>query len=170
MTQNSKEDIGKRIAATRRRGGLSQEAMSRRSGIDPSYISRIESGKVHPTVRTAMRLAAALRVSPNDLLGPSPPTLKDKPCPVSMSGWCLMDLHDTGSGPGRAHTPETYSSQQLRILRRFTELLQQGSPNLLRALEMLIGEMLKDGETAVGRGEADEKHTGKEKKQLSQLS
>jgi hypothetical protein len=35
---------------------------------------------------------------------------------------------------------------------------------------MLIGEMLKDGETAVGRGKADEKHTGKEKRQLSQLS
>lgn len=146
MTQKTKDlDVGQRISAWRRQRGLAQGVVSRRAGIDPSYLSRIETGKVHPTVRTAMRVASALRVSLNDLLGPSPASGRDHPCPVSMSGRCVMDLIDTGSQHGRLGPGERYTPRQLRLLRRFTVLLQRGNPNVLKALEVLVGEILENG-------------------------
>jgi DNA-binding XRE family transcriptional regulator len=143
MTLPVRENISKRIAAARYRRGLSQAAVSKRAGIHPTYLSRIERGKVHPTVRTAMRLAAALRMSLNDLLGGSPTTQKDQPCPVSSSGRCLMDLLDTRPDSGRGGGDEVYSAQHLRLLRKFMMMLRKSDPNLLAVLEALVSEILK---------------------------
>ena len=143
MTQKVREDVSKRIVAARQRHRVSQSAVARRAGIHPSYLSRIERGKVHPTVATAMRIAAALRVSLNDLLGPSPSTEKDQPCPVSANGQCLMDLFDAVRNSGGAGDGESYSAQQLRLMRKFLALLRHGSPSMLTALEGLVGEILK---------------------------
>lgn len=141
-TSKSEPDLGRRIAATRVQRGLSQQTISRRSGIDPSYLSRVETGKIQPTVRTAHRIAAALRMPLAELLRPSPASRKDRPCPVSPGGHCLMDLIDVGPDPGVQ--PERYSLRQLRLIRRFTALVQRGGPKLLTALEVLVGEILKD--------------------------
>jgi transcriptional regulator with XRE-family HTH domain len=92
-------DLGRRVAALRVQRGFSQGAVSRRAGIHPSYLSRIETGKVHPTVRTATRIAGAMRISLNDLLGPTPAE-KDHPCPVTVNGQCLVDLMDSRKEPG----------------------------------------------------------------------
>jgi len=146
MTEKVRKDVSKRIVATRHRLRLSQSAVSERAGIHPSYLCRIEKGKVHPTVQTAMRLAAALRVSLNDLLGPTPTTQMDQPCPVSASGRCLMDLFDAGPDSGRGRDGEIYSAQHLRLIRKFMALLRQGSPNLLTALEALVSEILKESQ------------------------
>jgi transcriptional regulator with XRE-family HTH domain len=144
MQKNSREpDVGRRMAARRLQRGLSQSAVARRARVDPSYLSRIETGKVHPTVRTAMRIAEALRTDLQELLQPSPPDRKDTPCPVSPSGHCLLDLIHTGSGSRQGAYPETVSPQQLRLLRRLTELVQHGSPKLLTALEVLLGQLLE---------------------------
>lgn len=134
-------DIGKRIGAWRLQRGMSQGAVARRAGIDPSYLSRIESGKVHPTVRTALRVSAALRVSLDDLLGPSPPDRKDRPCPASASGSCLLDLIETRSAAEHENGVESYSPRQIRVLRRFMELLRNASPGLLAAVEVVVGEL-----------------------------
>ena len=150
MTQKVREDVSKRIVAARHRHRVSQSAVAKRAGIHPSYLSRIERGKVHPTVATAMRLATALRVSLNDLLGPSPTTQKDQPCPVSANGRCLMDLFDAGPDSGRTGDGEIYSSQQLRLIRKFLALLRHGSPGLLTALEGLVGEILKESQRKAG--------------------
>jgi transcriptional regulator with XRE-family HTH domain len=50
-------EVGKRIATSRFQQGFSQSLVARRAGIDPSYLSRIETRKVHPTVGTAIRLS-----------------------------------------------------------------------------------------------------------------
>lgn len=136
-------DIGKRISACRSQRGLSQATVARRAGIDPSYLSRIETGRVHPTVRMATRISTALRVPMEDLLGPSPPDQKHQPCPVTRSGRCLMDLLDTGVG-AIPFDPEAYTPRQIKLLRRFTVVLQKSSPNLQRALEVLFSEILED--------------------------
>jgi transcriptional regulator with XRE-family HTH domain len=141
--KSSIREVGKRIAASRLQLGVSQSAVAQRAGIDPSYLSRIENGKVHPTVGTAMRIAEALRIPLADLLGPSPPNQKEKPCPVSPSGRCFLDLVDREAGSRRGL--ETFSPRQIRLLRRLAKLVQQGSPTLLRALEVLVGEMLEGG-------------------------
>jgi transcriptional regulator with XRE-family HTH domain len=142
MAQKSRNlAVGRRIVASRVQRGLTQAVVSRRAGIAPSYLSRIETGRVHPTVGTALRIAAALRMSLDELLG-STAVPDHRTCPVSRSGRCLMDLIATGvdSDPD----PERFTPRQIRLLRRFAALVQEGSPHLLRALEVLVAEVLAD--------------------------
>jgi transcriptional regulator with XRE-family HTH domain len=132
--------VGRRIAACRTGSGLSQARVARRAGLDPSYLSKIERGNVHPTIRTAERVAAALRVSLEKLLGPSPGTDKAGACPVTRSGQCLIDLVDTGTFSERNNLPETYSPFQLRLLASFASVMQSASPTLLKTLDSLLRE------------------------------
>ena len=62
--------IGKRIKEMRESKGLSQvDVVGRMRGeIDPTNISRIESGRTNPTLLTLFRLAEALDVQPKELL------------------------------------------------------------------------------------------------------
>ena len=91
-------EVGDRIFSSRQRRGLSQGTVSRLAGIHPSYLSRIETGKVHPTVRTAVRIATALQISLDELLGPSPASSADKPCPISPNGRCFIELIEKATG------------------------------------------------------------------------
>ena len=61
---------GKRIKEVRLQKGISQaDLVGRMQGeIDPTNISRIESGRTNPTVFTLFRLAEALEVDAKDLL------------------------------------------------------------------------------------------------------
>lgn len=146
MAQKTQElDVGKRISGWRRQKGLTQVVVAQRAGVAASYLSRIEGGKVHPTVRTAARIADALRMSLDDLLGQSPVVKRGHPCPASVSGSCLMDLLDTSKGSRSTDDRERYTPRQLRVLRRFSALLQKSEPKMLSALEMLVGQLLKDG-------------------------
>jgi len=134
--------LGKRIAAWRRQKEWPQILVARRAGIAPSYLSRIERGRVHPTVRTAKEIADALRVPLDDLLQPSPVVLRGCRCPVSASGKCLIDLAVTETDKRSKADEDWYTPRRLRLLRRFAALLQQSSPKMLTALEVLVGEML----------------------------
>ena len=149
MPDRSKEMvIGRRIVAWRQRRGLSQATVSRRAGLNQSYLSRLESGKIQPTLRTVQRVATALRTPLTELLGPAPPTRTERPCPVSRGGQCLMDLVDTGAEFTRGDGPERYSSRQLRLIRRFTALVGRNERKMLTAFEVLIGRVLEDGNDA----------------------
>ncbi|MCZ6650629.1 MAG: helix-turn-helix transcriptional regulator [Acidobacteria bacterium] len=125
--------------SSRQRRGLSQGTVSRLAGIHPSYLSRIETGKVHPTVRTAVRIATALQISLDELLGPSPASSADKPCPISPNGRCFIDLIE--SRARKTNKPGAYTPKQLRILRKLATLVANGSPRLLNASESLSDEM-----------------------------
>lgn len=57
-----------RVREARMRLGLSQGELSRISGYDRAVISRIESGRVSPNLRTLDRIADALGVETADLL------------------------------------------------------------------------------------------------------
>lgn len=146
-------DVGRRLVTWRIRRGLSQGTVSRRSGINQAYLSRLEAGKIMPTLRTVQRIAATLRVSLPELLGPSPPQGKEMPCPVSVSGHCLMDLINAGTGAGRGDGPERYSLRQLRLIRRFTVLVGRNEPRLLAALDVFITGMLGNDPSRPAPGE-----------------
>lgn len=62
--------IGKRIKEVRESKGISQvELVGKMHGvIDPTNISRIESGRTNPTVFTLFRIAEALEINPSVLL------------------------------------------------------------------------------------------------------
>ena len=62
--------VGKRIKDIRESKGISQvELVGRMQGeIDPTNISRIESGRTNPTLFTLFRISQALEVQLTDLL------------------------------------------------------------------------------------------------------
>ncbi|KUJ51743.1 helix-turn-helix domain-containing protein [Chryseobacterium sp. JAH] len=64
------KSVGKRIKEMRESKGLSQvDLVGRMSGeIDPTNISRIESGRTNPTVYTIFRIAEALDVPAKEIL------------------------------------------------------------------------------------------------------
>ncbi len=142
--QSKPPAIGQRITSWRQRRGLSQASISRRTGLHPSYLSRLEAGKIQPNLRTAERIASALRISLGELLESSPPERTGKPCPVSQGGECLMDLIDVMGEADGNRGPERYSPRQLRLIRRFTALVGQNQSKVLGALEVLIGKMLEE--------------------------
>src|SRR5205814_8457007 len=47
---------------------ISQEELGERAGLHRNYVSRIERGKVVPTLRSVERLAGALNVMPSELV------------------------------------------------------------------------------------------------------
>lgn len=58
-----------RIRVWREHRGLSAAALAKRAGIAAAYLSQIETGKRDGTVETYRKLAEALRVSLDDLIG-----------------------------------------------------------------------------------------------------
>ncbi len=61
-------DLGKNLRAARTSLGLTQEDVAQRSGVQAGEVSRIEAGKRDPKVSTVERLAAAVELSPGQLL------------------------------------------------------------------------------------------------------
>lgn len=49
--------------------GISQEDLAFSSGVGRSFIAKMETGKRQPTITTVFRLADALGVSPQDVVG-----------------------------------------------------------------------------------------------------
>ncbi|MDH3519290.1 MAG: helix-turn-helix domain-containing protein [Myxococcales bacterium] len=134
--------FGQRLAASRSQRGFSQSAIAARAGLAPSYLSRIETGKIQPTVPTAQKIAKAMRIPLAELLGPTPAQQKGEGCPISASGTCLMDLIDPKWDLHPGEPGEHYSPRQVRLLRRFTALVREGSPDLLKGLELVVVNLL----------------------------
>ena len=57
-----------KAARTGRQPRLTQTEVAERSGVHPTEVSRIESGKRDPKVTTLVRLAKAVEVPPGQLL------------------------------------------------------------------------------------------------------
>jgi transcriptional regulator with XRE-family HTH domain len=140
--RSSAPQLGQRVAASRSQLGLSQTDVAKRAGLAASYLSRIENGKIHPTVPTAQKIAGALRVPLGELLGPTPLQQKDQGCPVSTKGICLIDLIDHRPQVRSVDSVERYSPRQIRVMRRFTKLVREGSPELLNSLDVIISGLI----------------------------
>jgi transcriptional regulator with XRE-family HTH domain len=74
MNEHLAEVIGKAARAARDKMGLTQAQVAERIQLTPLVYSRIERGKMLPSVPSLVRLCAALHLSPEDALGfaPSP--------------------------------------------------------------------------------------------------
>jgi transcriptional regulator with XRE-family HTH domain len=60
--------VGANVTRARRDQGLTQEALSEKSGLSQQYISGLERGHRNPTIVTVYEIACALGVSPATLL------------------------------------------------------------------------------------------------------
>jgi DNA-binding XRE family transcriptional regulator len=60
--------LAKNVRHWRIAAGLTQTAVAKRSGMNRSYLSRLESGRRNPTLATLERLAKTLKVTPGYFL------------------------------------------------------------------------------------------------------
>jgi DNA-binding XRE family transcriptional regulator len=61
---NGVSRLGENVRHWRIAAGLTQTAVAKRSGMNRSYLSRLESGRRNPTLATLERLAKTLKVTP----------------------------------------------------------------------------------------------------------
>ncbi|GAA2883516.1 hypothetical protein GCM10010517_46730 [Streptosporangium fragile] len=62
-------DLGRRVLRRREELGLSREQLAQRADIDPGYLAYLEETPASPTAETVSRLASALNVGVDALLG-----------------------------------------------------------------------------------------------------
>jgi len=137
--------IGTRLIQLRNQKGLTQEQLSGRTGIAPSYLSRIENRRLEPSPRTLRKLAAALGVPVSELFEEGFARLGTLQCLITSSGSCVMNLLRSGRGRRAGPGGESYSPRQLQLLRMANYLIQSGGARVLDALEMLLGALLAPG-------------------------
>ena len=117
-----KKELAKSIGAAARQARkeleLTQEDAAERVGVSVEFYARIERGNSLPSVPTLVRIAAALGVSADVLLGNSGPSNASTP------GWQLE--------PPLIEKPE---------IRRLLRLLRRAAPATLRLATMLVKEL-----------------------------
>jgi transcriptional regulator with XRE-family HTH domain len=87
-------EIDKRVENARRLRMWTQARLAKEAGVSPTTISGIETGKIgHPHFGTIGKLARALGVAPEELLGSREPVEQQGPVPLSL-GWA----RETGEG------------------------------------------------------------------------
>ena len=144
MTRNSPEiQVGLRLAGIRANRGLSQGTVARRAELSPAYLSRIETGHVHPTFTTVMRVLDALQADLEELRAPDDVRPRTQPaCPVTGHGSCLLELVRSGAELARAEGHEMYSLREVQLLRELATFMRTATPERVRAIEMLLRELL----------------------------
>ncbi|MFJ3876670.1 helix-turn-helix domain-containing protein [Streptomyces sp. NPDC090077] len=88
--------MGPRLRTARERHGATLTGVSRATGISPSTLSRIETGRRKPTLEVLLQLAKAYGVSLDELAGTAPAAAAGRRTPVPQP-----------SGDGKAVLPLT---------------------------------------------------------------
>src|ERR687889_220356 len=87
-------DIGERVLKIRLMRMWTQARLAKEAGVSPTTVSAIETGKIErPHFGTLGKLALALSVAPEELLGSRKSVEEQGPVPLSL-GWA----RDTGEG------------------------------------------------------------------------
>ena len=145
MTRNSSEfNVGARLASLRAARGQSQGTTARLAELSPAHLSRIETGHVRPTFATVLRVLGALHAGFGDLRGGDDVRPQAHPgCPVTGHGGCLLEMIRTGAEVARAEGHEAYSIREIQILRDLATFMRTAPPERVRAIEMLLQELLR---------------------------
>ncbi len=131
MTENSEElrvNIGRKVKELRARAGMQQSVLAQRLGVDKSYISKIEAGKVLPSIQTLIGMRYLFKVSIDAI--------------VSGEGKSLLDRH-----PQLVEMLEEMFRDEVLMHRAMAELLQLRS---VRRIELERLEMAKALDRKVG--------------------
>jgi transcriptional regulator with XRE-family HTH domain len=147
--------VGRRIRELRLESHVNQRELGEVTGLAVSYLSRVENGRLTPTLPTLKKIAGALSV-PLTALFDAHATLEAKDqCPVSLSGRCLLDHPFVGRGHKSREGVETYSREQLEALRLCNFLLHTGDKELVRTLSTMLKGLLalKQGASGIPKRE-----------------
>ena len=118
--------IGKALRKARESSGLTQEDAADRAGISAEFYARMERGRTLPSVPTLVRLAEALGVSADELLG--------RPA-------------ERRAGAPAVATPARGVEDESPEVRRLVRRLRRARPKALRLVGLLLGELETPGPT-----------------------
>jgi transcriptional regulator with XRE-family HTH domain len=139
-------EIGKRLGSVRAQRGLSQGTVSRLAGLAPSYLSKIENGRIQPTFPTLWRILRALHADFAEVLAVNPGGAGRPPgCPISDSGECLGQLIRSEAEVARDRRRVFVSTREVRLLHDLLDWLKRASPEHARALELLLEDVVRGG-------------------------
>lgn len=88
----SRAELGARLRAERVRASVTQREIAERAGVSAKYLSRIELGQVTPSLYVAARVALAVGVSLDSLVGG--PIAKPSPRRFDRLARLLRDASD----------------------------------------------------------------------------
>jgi transcriptional regulator with XRE-family HTH domain len=120
MDKELAESIGKAAREARRSLGLTQEDAAERIGVSAEFYARIERGNALPSVPSLARIAAALGVSADKLIG-RPEQSRSKEV---SNKWKQASQPDDS-----------------REMRRLVRRLRKATPATLRLVTLLIKEL-----------------------------
>ena len=134
--------LGRKILQLRLDARKTQREVSEVTGLAISYLSRLENGRINPSVGTLVKISKALGVQVASFFdGESVVEAGDR-CPVSPSGRCILDQPFVNRGRKPKSGLECYSPEKLKALRMCSLLLQTGKPQIVRSLNTLIESLL----------------------------
>ncbi len=143
--------VGRKIHQLRSESHITQRELGEATGLAVSYLSRVENGRLTPTVPTLTKIAGALAVPLTALFDAGAPLEARDQCPVSLSGRCILDHLFTGRGKRVRKGVEGYSREQLEALRLCNFLLHTKDKELLRTLLTILKGLLALKQEANGK-------------------
>jgi transcriptional regulator with XRE-family HTH domain len=130
--------LGKRILELRLKSKRTQQQVCQLTGLAVSYLSRLENDRMSPSIRTLTKISEALHVPLTSFFDDEPVLEANDRCPVSLSGRCILDQLFVGQGRRPEKDQESYSPQQLEILRACNSLLHTGDKEIVKMLSLLM--------------------------------
>ena len=156
--------LAKAVLRIRHEKQLTQREVGSRAHLATSYISRIENGRIQPTMVTLGRLAEALGVAAADIfkLAEAPQSSPHHVCPASSSGTCIGELlrSHKGKTPDAMDGKLTYGPGELRLLRMADYVILHGSREVQSALNVVL-ESLVNHASHNGTGTSDVSGNGR---------
>lgn len=116
-------NVGARIRQLRLHRRHTQQEISDKTGVAVSYLSRLENGRVNPSLATLRRIAQAFSVPVASLFDAAPVLEQGDRCPVALDGKCILDQIFLTKGRPPKGVGETYTREQLELLRLCNYLL-----------------------------------------------
>jgi transcriptional regulator with XRE-family HTH domain len=130
--------VGKRVLTMRLKSKMTQQELSERTGLAVSYLSRLENERIVPSIRTLRKVADAFGVPLTLLFENEQRKAGGESCSVSPSGRCIMNHVTVGRGRKPKESGETYSPQQLEVLRLCNLLLQTEDREVITSMSVLM--------------------------------
>lgn len=134
--------VGKRILRLRLEGKRTQRDISEETGLAVSYLSRLENGRITPTIPTLSKIARAMGVDVTAFFDKEPRLDSGENCPVSSSGRCVLDQLLVGRGRRPRTRWEGYTPRQLELLRLCDFLIHSGDKEVLSSLSTVMEALL----------------------------
>ena len=136
--------LGKAIHSARLAFGWTQKELGKNAGLAVSYISRIENGRIQPTMATVGRIARALDTSASELMRHAEdfPSIKGHRCPVSHTGQCIGEQIRSARGPRPEGQGAAYGEEALDLLRMTEMIATRGNAELRRALAIMLESLV----------------------------